>query len=237
MFQSKNKSLLSLLLMVFLLLCFFSLFLKEPSLSVFNSQTSDGREDFPTILLDAGHGGRDPGKVSEQGTLEKDLNLSITLKVKQLLDGHPVNVILTRQEDKDLSTTDSDYKISDLQNRVNLIQEHTPTLAVSIHQNSYPDPSVIGAQCFYHQGSDSGKELASLLQNQIILTTSQSKIREIKNNESYYLLKYSPVTTAIVECGFLSSPQEEALLLSEEYQDKIAWAIHLGILQYLNLHT
>ena len=223
--------------MVFLLLCFFSLFIKEPILSVFQPQTSVADNQYPTIVLDAGHGGKDPGKVSEQGALEKDINLSIVLKVKQLLSGHPVNVILTREDDRDLSTRESDYKISDLENRIQLIQEYSPVLAVSIHQNSYPDASVIGAQCFYHQGSDSGKELASLLQNQIILTTSQSKIREIKNNESYYLLKYSPVTTAIVECGFLSSPTEEALLLSPEYQDQLAWAIHLGILQYLNLDT
>lgn len=234
MFQPKNKSMLPLLLMVFLLLCCLSLFLKEPVLSVFGPMDTVAPSDFPTIILDPGHGGKDPGKVSEQGTLEKDINLSIALKVKNLLIGHPLKVVLTRESDVDLSTTDSGHKMSDLKNRIDLITEHSPLLAVSIHQNSYPDPSVVGAQCFYHQGSEEGKELAAILQNHIITSTNQTKIREIKNNESYYILKYSPVTTAIVECGFLSSPQEEALLLSEEYQDKMAWAIHLGILQYIN---
>ena len=123
--------------------------------------------------------------------------------------------------------------MSDLKNRISLIEKHAPTLVVSIHQNSYPDPSVIGAQCFYHKESEESEKLATLLQNQIITNTRQTKIREIKNNESYYLLKYSPATTAIIECGFLSSPEEEKLLLSEAYQDQMAWAIHLGILQYL----
>lgn len=234
MFQSQNKSLLPLLFMVFLLLCCLSLFLKEPVLSVFGYGKGIDSSHYPTIVLDPGHGGQDPGKVSEQGTLEKDINLSIALKVKQLLASQPVKVILTRDSDVDLSTTDSGHKMSDLKNRIDLITEHSPLLTVSIHQNSYPDPSVIGAQCFYRQGSEEGRQLAQILQTQIVASTNQTKIREIKDNESYYLLKNSPVTTAIVECGFLSSPQEEALLLTEEYQDKMAWAIHLGILQYIS---
>ena len=233
MFQSK-KGTFFLLLSVAFLLCCCSLFIKKPALSVFGIRSATSSPQRPTILLDAGHGGRDPGKVSVQGVLEKDINLAIVMKIKQLLANHPVNVILTRKEDKDLSTTDTNYKNSDLDNRIRLIQEASPVLAVSIHQNSYPDSSVIGAQCFYHKESEQSRQLASLLQQQIILTTSQTKIREIKNNESYYLLKYSPVTTAIVECGFLSSPEEEALLTNPDYQDKLAWAIHLGILQYLN---
>lgn len=234
MFQSQNKSFLSLLLLILLVLGCISCLFKEPLVSA-SLLTANLSEKKPVVILDAGHGGKDPGKVSEKGTLEKDLNLSIILKVRDYLAAHPLTVILTRDTDKDLSTDESDHKLSDLNNRISLIEKYSPNLVVSVHQNSYPDPSVIGAQCFYYQDSLEGEKLASLLQNKIIATTEQTKIREIKNNESYYLLKYSPATTAIVECGFLSSPEEEKLLLSDAYQDKMAEAISLAILEYLQL--
>lgn len=233
MFKSKFRISFPLLLFVFLLLCCLSLFLSDPALSVISTHVSGNSNDRPLIILDAGHGGRDPGKVSDAGTLEKDINLAITLKVRELLASHSIDIVLTRDSDSDLSTTDKGHKMSDLENRIALIEKHSPDLVVSIHQNSYPDPLVVGAQCFYHKESEEGQKLATLLQNQIVTNTTQTKIREIKNNESYYILKYSPATTAIIECGFLSSPEEEKLLLSEAYQDKMAWAIHLGILQYL----
>ena len=107
-------------------------------------------------------------------------------------------------------------------------------LVISIHQNSYTDSRIYGAQCFYYTSSKEGKELASILQDQIIHSTNQTKIRKIKSNTDYYLLKYSTLTTVIVECGFLSNPEEEKLLSGDEYQRKMAWAIHLGILKYLN---
>ena len=234
MFQSKNKSFLSLSIMVFLLLCFFSLFVKEPILSVFQPQTSVADNQYPTIVLDAGHGGKDPGKVSEQGTLEKDINLSIVLKVKQLLSGHPVNVILTREDDRDLSTRESDYKISDLENRIQLIQEYSPVLAVSIHQNSYPDSSIDGAQVFYYTNSTDGKNLAALIQQELIRGADPSNHRKEKPNSSYYLLKNVSAPIVIVECGFLSNSEESKKLVDDTYQQTLAWTIHLGILQYLN---
>lgn len=234
MFQSKNKSYLPVLLLLLLLLGAISCYFKEPlSSGMLPALASRGLK--PVIILDAGHGGKDPGKVSESGTLEKDINLSIVLKVKELLSSYPVTVILTRDSDKDLATEESDHKTSDLNNRIALIEKYTPKLVVSIHQNSYPDPSVIGAQCFYYKDSIEGEKLATLLQNHLIASTNQTKIREIKNNESYYLLKYSPATTAIVECGFLSSPAEEELLLSSSYQDQLAEGIKKAVLEYLQI--
>ena len=135
----------------------------------------------------------------------------------------------------DLSTTSSNRKISDMKERVALIQESNADLVVSIHQNSYTTPQVYGAQCFYRTNSTEGEQLASIIQNQIITSTNQTKIRSIKSNDDYYLLKHSPLPTVIVECGFLSNPEEEKLLLTDEYQRKMAWAIHLGILKYLNI--
>ncbi len=188
----------------------------------------------PIIIIDSGHGGKDPGKVGAKGSLEKDINLKIALYLKEILENQKLQVIMTREEDKDLSTTSTNFKIFDMKERISLIQESNADLVVSIHQNSYSDPKVYGAQCFYYTDSEEGKELASIIQKQIITSTNQTKIREIKSNADYYLLKHSPLPTVIVECGFLSNPKEENLLLTEEYQRKIAWAIHLGILQYLN---
>ncbi len=187
-----------------------------------------------TIVIDPGHGGRDPGKVGTAGTLEKDINLQIALYLKEILESQDIKVIMTRTEDKDLSTATTNFKISDMKERVSLLQKSNADLVISIHQNSYTDPKVYGAQCFYHTNSTEGKELASIIQNKIITATKQTKIREIKSNNDYYLLKHSPVPTVIAECGFLSNPKEEQLLITDTYQRKMAWAIHLGILQYLN---
>ena len=187
-----------------------------------------------TIVIDAGHGGNDPGKVGTDQTLEKDINLKIALYLKEILENQDMKVILTRDKDTDLSTTSSHSKLSDMKERLSLIQKSDANLVISIHQNSYTAPQVYGAQCFYLSTSEESKKLAFLLQQKIITSTNQTKIREIKGNSDYYLLKHSPVPTVIVECGFLSNPQEEELLRTEKYQRKMAWAIHLGILQYLN---
>lgn len=190
-----------------------------------------------TIIIDPGHGGKDPGKVGTTGTLEKDINLAIALYLKDMLENQDIKIIMTRDKDMDLSKTSSNRKISDMKERVALIQESNADLVVSIHQNSYTAPQVYGAQCFYRTASTEGEELASIIQNQIITSTNQTKIRTIKSNDDYYLLKHSSIPTVIVECGFLSNPEEEKLLLTDEYQRKMAWAIHLGILQYLNRAT
>lgn len=189
----------------------------------------------PTIIIDAGHGGKDPGKVGSSGTLEKDINLQIALYLKEILEAQDINIIMTRKEDKELTTNDTNRKISDMKERLSLIQKSNADLVISIHQNSYTTPEVYGAQCFYRTNSAEGEQLATIIQNQIITSTNQTKIRPIKENNDYYLLKHSPVPTVIVECGFLSNPEEEKLLLTEDYQRKMAWSIHFGILQYINI--
>ena len=186
-----------------------------------------------TIVIDAGHGGPDPGKVSESGTLEKDINLKIALYLKEILESQNINVIMTRTEDKDLATETNKRKLSDIKERVKLMENSNADMVISIHQNSYPDAEVYGAQCFYPTESEEGKKLAAIIQNQIITSTNQTKIREIKDNNDYYLLKHSSTPIVFIECGFLSNPAEEQLLLTDEYQRKMAWSIYLGTLQYL----
>jgi len=185
------------------------------------------------IVIDAGHGGADPGKVGINNILEKDINLSIALLLAEKLERAGISIVLTRDSDIDLANGASNFKSADMQNRCKFITEHNPIFTVSIHQNSYPTESVSGAQVFYYTESADGKSLATILQNSLITNLDPKNTRQPKANDSYYLLKKTPTPTVIVECGFLTSPIEASLLATKEYQEKVVNAIYLGILEYL----
>lgn len=186
------------------------------------------------VVIDAGHGGHDPGKIGVNQLLEKDVNLSIACRVRQYLEAQDIRVVMTREEDNGLYDSDvSNKKVQDMKRRVALIEETKPAITVSIHQNSYPEEYVHGAQVFYYDGSRDGQLLAELLQGQLTEKLDPENHRQIKANDSYYLLKKTDVPIVIVECGFLSNQAEAALLGQEDYQDRVAWAIHMGIMQYL----
>lgn len=190
------------------------------------------------IVLDAGHGGSDPGKVGVNDALEKDINLAITLKLKDLLEQKDIEVVLTRDSDAGLYPADAtNKKVSDMQKRCQIITEANPVFTISIHQNSYTTEDVCGAQVFYYGQSAEGKKLATILQDSLISHVNSESRRVAKANESYYLLKKTPTPTVIVECGFLSNPAEADLLLDTDYQNKIARAIYMGILEYLEEET
>ena len=181
------------------------------------------------VVLDPGHGGKDPGKVGADEELEKDINLAISLKVREKLEEDGMEVVMTREEDVMLSDGDADNKkLEDLNSRIDIINEQQPAIAVSIHQNSYSDPAVRGAQVFYFTHSDKGKQAAEALQKEL-LEFDQENTRDIKANDTYYLLKKTEVPTVIVECGFLSCPWEAELLTDEAYQEELAGAIAKGI--------
>ena len=166
-----------------------------------------------TVVVDAGHGGPDGGKTGVNGKLEKELNLIIAEKVKKLLE-----------EDGWLAET----RIGDLKERVRIMNESKADLAVSIHQNSYHEESVFGAQVFYYTTSGEGKAAAEILQNELLEIDPENKKRE-KANNTYYILKKTEVPTVIVECGFLSNHKEAEKLSDEAYQGKIAEAVVKGI--------
>lgn len=189
------------------------------------------------VVIDAGHGGDDPGKVGINGANEKDVNLQIAMLVKQFLEANDIEVVLTRDSDEGLYDSDaSNKKVQDMKRRIELIEEADPAVTVSIHQNSYPEEYVHGAQVFYYTGSSQGKVLAESIQAQLVKRVDPENRRQTKANDSYYLLKKTGVPIVIVECGFLSNGEEAEKLCSPEYQERVAWAIHMGILQYLNRH-
>ncbi len=187
------------------------------------------------VVLDAGHGGDDPGKVGINGSEEKEINLQIAKMVKMFLEAGDVKVVMTREDDGGLYDAGApNKKVQDMNRRVELIDETKPTAVVSIHQNSYPEEYVHGAQVFYYTGSKEGQALADTIQKQLTEKTDPENKRQIKANDSYYLLKKTGIPIVIVECGFLSNSAEAEKLCDEEYQERVAWAIHMGILQYLN---
>jgi len=184
------------------------------------------------VVIDAGHGGDDPGKVSLEGLQEKDINLAIVQKLKALLNQTGIEVVLTRTGDDSLNEPDDkNKKMSDLNRRCDIINGSGADLVVCVHQNSYSSAKVSGAQMFFYKKSEEGKRLASCMQK--VLCEELGSTREIKSDISYYMLLHSEIPTAIAECGFLSNPEEAALLKTDEYQQRVAKALYLGILEYL----
>ena len=203
--------------------------------SAVSSEKVETAKDRPCVVIDAGHGGNDPGKVGVDGSLEKDINLQIALKLQKFLQMQDVDVVLTRESDMGLYDENaSNKKVQDMKNRVALIEESQPALVISIHQNSYHEEYVHGAQVFYYANSEKSKELAERIQQVMALELDRDNTRKAKANDSYYLLKKTSSPIVIVECGFLSNYEEAQKLSSDLYQEKVAWAIHLAVLQWLN---
>lgn len=194
----------------------------------------DGTENamFPMldakIVLDAGHGGWDPGKTGTGGKNEKELNLSVVEKLAEYLEQGGAEVILTRSSDDALG----DGKRTDMAERKRIVNESDADILISIHQNAFPSAKAKGAQVFYHNSSGNGKVLAECVQESLRSRVDGSNHRQAKENTDYYILRTTEVPAVIVECGFLSNYEEEKLLNDEAYQEKLAWAIYCGVLDY-----
>ncbi len=224
------KKKIELLMGLCILLCAFVLARKS---AVFVQSERAGSAPL-CIVVDAGHGGDDPGKIGINDALEKDINLQIALKLQKLLEQNNIKVVMTRDTDQGLySDGATNKKAEDMQTRCKIIEDSDALFTISIHQNSYTSPEIQGAQVFYYGQSETGKKLAETLQSALIKQVDPDNHREAKANESYYLLKKTPTPTVIVECGFLSNPAEAELLLQDEYQDKLVNAIYSGIETYL----
>ena len=180
------------------------------------------------IILDAGHGGWDPGKTGTQGDNEKNINLQIAQKLKQYLEQGGAVVYMTRNSDEALG----EKKGEDMKERKRIANESEGDIFISIHQNAFPKGSAKGAQVFYHKQSQEGKKLAEEIQKSLKKYVDDENIREVKENTNYYILKKTELPSALVECGFLSNLEEEKKLNTEEYQQKVAWAIYVGIMNY-----
>lgn len=218
-----------------LLVCFYLLSRQAAVISVNQTERGAQKAAGPLILVDAGHGGSDPGMIGVGGLEEKGINLSISLLLRDTLEKSGYSVIMTREEDKGLyDSSAANKKAQDMQRRIAMIREHMPVLSVSIHQNSYHAAGVHGPQVFYYESSVEGKKLAEAVQSSLNDLLEVDRPRKVKGNTSYYLLKRSSGTLVIVECGFLTNPEEAQKLQTKEYQEKVAAAVSEGIRTYLN---
>lgn len=199
-------------------------------------------EDFfrkkGTVILDAGHGGEDGGAVGINGVMEKDINLSIALKLEKYLKQNNFEVIMTR--DGDYSTGDqslgtiSERKRSDTKNRLRLVEETGECILISIHQNFFTESKYSGAQIFYSGNRPESIELAESIQKNIVSSLQPENTRENKQAEkNIYLMYHCQVPAVLVECGFLSNREEADKLNNEGYQQEMAAAIYNGIIDYL----
>jgi N-acetylmuramoyl-L-alanine amidase len=182
------------------------------------------------VLIDAGHGGFDPGKVTDSQKFEKDINLEISLKLQKYLEQGGAYVITTRTIDEALGSS----KSSDMESRKYIANTQNADIMVSIHQNSFPDKSVKGAQVFYYNKSDNSKVLAESIQTQIHTFVDYSNKNKAQPNSNYYLLKKTTIPAVIIECGFMTNPSELSKLLDDHYQSKLAWAVYMGIIDYFD---
>ena len=193
---------------------------------------------MPTIILDAGHGGIDSGCVSVNGAEEKDINLSIMLRLRDMLEASGFEVIVTRDADKSIHDSGvqglGQQKLSDMQNRLKIINSCDNALFISVHQNQFTDSRYSGAQMFYPADSAESEQLAGILQKQFVSLLQPDNNRETKPvTDEIFLLDNANCPSVMAECGFLSNPDEAALLESEEYQAKVAFTIFTGICEYV----
>ncbi len=224
---------------LFLCFCAVAMVLGAPSLHNYNQATlSASAEPQPkfTVVLDAGHGGEDGGAVSSSGIFEKDINLAIALSLKELLTANGVSVVMTRTEDILLYDRTVDFhgrkKALDLAARRKIGEETENAIFVSIHMNAYPKPQYSGLQVWYSKHSPHSQTLAQTIQDMTAQQLQPENDRRVKPaTSSIYLLHRLECPAVLVECGFLSNPEEARLLATEEYRDRLAFLLFLSITQ------
>lgn len=194
-----------------------------------------------TVIVDAGHGGDDGGAIGIDGTVEKDINLDIALKLEKILKFYGFNVIMTRTQD--VMTCDDGLdslrkrKISDIHNRFELMRKNPDAIFISVHQNKFEDSSQHGTQVFYSGNDERSKELAEAIQTSVTLTLQRKNDRVVKKSGSgIYLLYHAKIPAVLVECGFISNSDEVKKLKDENYRMKLAILIADGLLKYLSNH-
>lgn len=226
-----TRKLASAMLMIAVLGIFAGAVFKNiPKKSVFNSSLC-------TVLVDAGHGAPDGGAVGVNGTVEKDINLEIAKKTGEVLEGKGIRVLYTREGDEGLQEKNPDtirkMKVSDMNKRLEIMRKSKADLFLSIHMNSFPKENVSGLRVFYAKNHPEGEELAEKIQDKISSVTGAATYAVKAADEKLFLMKNPPMTSVLVECGFLTNRAEEEKLNDDMYQAKIAWAMADAVEAYL----
>lgn len=189
------------------------------------------------VIIDAGHGGEDPGAVGTSGVYEKDLNLQIAFAVGELLEKEGYTVVYTRTDDRLLYLPEEDIKgirkISDLKNRCKVADNYPNAVFVSIHMNSFGASKYSGLQVYYSQNDDTSYSLASKIQESVKSTLQPNNNRVVKKGDGIYLLENIENPSVLIECGFLTNEAECQKLSEKEYQKELSFAIVCGIIEYM----
>jgi N-acetylmuramoyl-L-alanine amidase len=197
------------------------------------SATKSPRAKY-TLVIDAGHGGRDDGCSGITGTVESGINLAIAKQLQSYLETLDINVVMTRVDEHGLYDANAtNFKVSDMQKRIEIIESAKPNMVISIHQNAYTDRSQYGAQVFFQEGDEESLKFGESIQGMLVQYLDSPRSGVIAGD--YYLLKESKLPAVIVECGYLTNPKEEGLLTTKEYQDKVAYTIMCGVVKYFGL--
>ena len=194
---------------------------------------------YKKVIIDAGHGGVDGGTSADDGTLEKNLNLQIALKLDEMLNSFGVETVLIRETDISIHDADAQTirqkKVSDLKNRLNIINNTDDSIFVSIHQNHFGESQYHGTQIFYSKNNPDSQKLADCIRLPVVSYLQTDNTREIKQSGSeIFLLSNAQSPSVMVECGFLSNSDETNRLKDENYQQKLAFIISLGIIDYFS---
>lgn len=221
---------------IIILSVFLYFYQQEKTIETFSNPIMD-----KIVVLDAGHGGFDPGAIGSLEMKEDDINLEITLRLRRLIEQGGGIAVLTREIDEGLDSEESktyrQRKNEDLRNRRILINGSEPDIFISIHLNSFPQPQYYGAQTFYKAGSEESKLIAKSVQDELRRVLDKNNDRQPQSRDSIYLIREAQCPSILVEGGFLSNKKEEQLLNDPEYQQKIAWAIYVGIIKYYEGNT
>lgn len=230
----RKKNIMLIGLAFLLLMAIYSL---NPGVNEATAVTGE-KEEMKVVIIDPGHGGEDPGTVSDySGLREKDINLKVALKVKKLLENGNYRVIMTREEDRleyhPDTTNVVEKRRQDLTRRKKIMDESGANIVVSIHMNKFQEPQYYGAQTFYPPNSPESQKLAVSIQKAFQkIADPTNKRQSLVKKDPIIILRDLKTTTALVECGFLSNSEEEKKLATDEYQDKLAQAIKAGIDDY-----
>lgn len=229
-----KRQVLVIITLIVLIIIFFSIIIgktKNKYISVVSLPVTE-----KTIILDAGHGLPDQGAEGIHGITEQEINLKIAKKVQNLLEQSGCNVILTRSDENGIYNSDANSirnkKVSDIKNRVKIGNESSADIFVSIHLNKIPQSQYYGWQTFFKENNIKSEELAKSLQEELNASIQKENKRQALKIKGKYIIEHVEIPISIIECGFLSNPEEARLLKEDEYQNKIAWGIYNGIMDY-----
>ncbi len=232
MLISNRKIIIIICIVIIILILFKSI--KYTEKNVFTSSTPISNH---ILIIDAGHGLPDGGAIGiNDSVIESNLNLEIVLKLQKLLEASSCTVILTRSDENGIYDVDAntirEKKISDMKNRVKIANDSNADFFISIHMNKLDDSSVSGFQTFYKNQDEISKNLANNIQNNLNIFIKNENSKKTKSISDIYLTENVKIPLVLIECGFLSNSEENQLLQSDSYQDKISWSIYTGIMDY-----